>query len=39
MEHYNKIMDKSTPLFVDRETDESLEGGNGKSLVMGSVEH
>ena len=28
------------PLFVDRETDGiHEEGGNGKSLVMGSVEH
>ena len=36
-----QIMDKSLlPLFVDRETDGiHTEGGNGKSLVMGSVEH
>ena len=40
LSNYTNYGDSPAPLFVDRETDGiHAEGGNGKSLIMGSVEH
>ena len=40
LSNYTNFGQTPAPLFVDRDTDgKHAEGGNGKSLVMGSVEH